>query len=172
MATRRRIKPLHRRTIPFVVMAGCLLIVGVASAKMATGTPPLTKTGDMQIAGWDVAVTTASGNSMTLDAGSSASTYTLTVTNNSEVASTYQIKVSNIPADVKIGLDIASASDMVTPVGGEVTFTNTGGDLSYTSPNNTRNHTLTLEAEPTANVTQSSVNMSIEILFVQKDPRP
>lgn len=171
MATRRRIKPLHRRTIPFAIIAGCLLIVGVASAKMVNDTP-ISKDGEMQIAGWDVVVTAASGNSMTLDAGNGSQTYSLTVANNSEVASTYAIKVSNIPADVKIGLDITSASDMVTPVSGEVTFTNTGGDLGYTSPNNTRTHVLTLAAEPTANVTQSSVNMSIEILFVQKEPQP
>lgn len=171
MATRRRIKPLHRRTIPVAIIAGCLLIVGVASAKMSTNSP-ITKNGQLQVAEWSVDVSSSGSGNMTLDAGNGSQTYSLTVTNNSEVASTYAIKVSNIPADVKIGLDITSASDMVTPVSGEVTFTNTGGDLGYTSPNNTRTHVLTLAAEPTANITQSSVNMSIEILFAQKEPQP
>jgi hypothetical protein len=79
--------------------------------------------------------------------------------------------VSNIPVGVKIGLDIASDSDLVVPVGGEATFTNTGGDLGFVAPNNTRVHTLTLVAEATANTTQSGVDMAIEVQFMQKDPR-
>ena len=126
----------------------------------------------MSIAGWSVDVTSADSGSITLDAGSNSQTYNLTVTNNSEVASSYSIKVSNVPAGVKVGLDITSASDMVTPTGGEATFTNTGGDLGYEAPNNTRAHVLTLAAEATANITQSSVDMTIEVLFEQKDPRP
>lgn len=148
----------------------CLCLAGIASAKMVIKTPTQTE-GTVSIVGWSVDVASADSGNITLDAGSSSQAYNLTVTNNSEVASSYSIKVSNVPAGVKIGLDITSTSDMVTPTGGEATFTNTGGDLGYEASNNTRSHVLTLAAEATANVTQSSVNMAIEVLFEQKDPR-
>ena len=169
MRKRRILKPLHRRAIP-VAFVCCLMIVGVSSAKMSTDTP-ISRTDEAHIAEWDVALSSSGSGSMTLDAGGLSQSYSLTVTNNSEVSSTYSIKVSNIPANVKIGLDISSASDMVTPVSGEVIFTNTGAALDYSSPGNTRVHTLTLAAEPTANATQSSVSMSIEVVFTQEDPR-
>lgn len=171
MAVRKKTIRMRRRYGILFSLIFCLCLVGIASAKMVTKTPTQTE-GTMSIAGWSVDVTSADSGSITLDAGSNSQTYSLTVTNNSEVASSYSIKVSNVPAGVKVGLDITSASDMVTPTGGEATFTNTGGDLGFEVPNNTRAHVLTLAAEATANITQSSVDMTIEVLFEQKDPRP
>jgi hypothetical protein len=127
--------------------------------------------GGAHVAEWHVDVSSTDSSNMTLDAGSNPQTYSLVVTNSSEIMSTYSIKVSNIPAGVKIGLDITSDSDLVTPIDGQVIFTNTGGDLDYAAPNNTRSHTLTLVAEASANITQSSVNMAVDVLFAQKDPR-
>lgn len=167
MVSRKRRISLRRYIVPFVC---CLLIAGISSAKMIT-VNSLSKNGQLQIAGWNVDVTTAESGSMTLDAGENGQTYTLTVTNNSDVMSSYKIKVSNIPAGVKVGLDISSPSDLVTPVGGEATFTNTGGDLGFTSPSNSRNHVLTMAAESTAATTQSGVSVAIDVLLVQKDPR-
>jgi len=169
MIARKRRVALRRYIVPLGFVC-CLFIVGISSAKMAN-VDPLTAESETYIAGWSVDVSSSDSNNMTLDAGESAQTYSLTVTNNSEVVSSYIIKVSNIPAGVKIGLDIASDSDLVVPVGGEATFTNTGGDLGFVAPNNTRVHTLTLVAEATANTTQSGVDMSIEVQFMQKDPR-
>lgn len=169
MAHKRRVS-IRRLFVP-LAFAGCLLLAGFGSAKMIN-TGAIQKTGELHVAEWNVDVVSASSGSMVLDAGGNAQTYLLTVTNDSEVASSYAIKVSNVPAGVKLGLDISSNSDLVTPTGGEATFTNTGGDLSYISPNNTRSHTLTVVAEPTANVTQSGVDMAINVQFVQKDPRP
>ena len=59
----------------------------------------------------------------------------------------------------------------MTPIDGELVFSDTGGDLGYTAPNNTRTHILTLSAESTANITQDDVDLSIEVVFTQKDPR-
>ena len=171
MANREKIVTSRRRIILLVgLICCCSLFVGVCAAKMIN-VNPVEKGSSVSVAEWDVSVSSPSGGSMTLDAGAASQAYSLVVTNSSDVASTYGIKVSNIPAGVKIGLDISSASDLVTPVNGEVLFTNTGGDLGHSSPNNTRTHVLTLAAEATANITQSSVNMTIEVQFVQKDPR-
>ncbi len=167
-ARKRRISV--RRCIALIVFACGLLVAGICVAKMIT-VNPITKDSGLQVAGWSVDVASSDSSNMTLDAGRSAQTYSLVVTNDSEVVSEYGIKVSNIPAGVKIGLDISSASDLQTPVNGEILFTNTGGDLDFDAPNNTRTHTLSLVAEATANATQSAVDMTIEVQFAQKDPR-
>lgn len=167
MATNKR-RPLRRYAF-LLSLVCCLLIAGVSLAKMLNNDP--VEKGGAHVAEWRVDVSSTDSSNMTLDAGSSPQTYSLVVTNSSEIMSTYSIKVSNIPVGVKIGLDITSDSDLVTPIDGQVIFTNTGGDLDYAAPNNTRSHTLTLVAEASANITQSSVNMVVDVLFAQKDPR-
>lgn len=169
-ARKKRIAP-SRYIIPVGLVCCCLAFVAAGWAKMANDVV-ISKTGEMQIAGWNVDVSSSDASNMTLDAGENAQTYSLLVTNNSEVASTYSIKVSNIPVGVKVGLDITSDADLVAPTDGEVTLMNTGGDLGFAAPNNTRTHVLTLAADATADTTQSSVDLTIEVLFAQKDPRP
>ena len=167
----RKKRTAKRQYVAPLVFVCCLLLAGICSAKMINSNP-VEKDSEAHVAGWSVDVTSSDSGSMTLDAGANSQSYSLTVTNTSDVASTYGIKVSNIPAGVKIGLDAASDADLATPVNGEIIFTNTGGDLDYNAPDNTRTHALTLAAEATANITQSSVDMAIEVLFTQKEPQP
>ncbi len=168
MECKRRVA-LRRYIVPTALVC-CLLFVGVGSAKMIN-TALITKSGEAHVAKWSVVVNSSDNDNITLDAGNGTQSYSLVVTNNSEVASTYSIKVSNIPDDVKVGLDIASNNDLVDPTNGEIVFSDTGNALGFESPNNTRTHTLTLAADATAEVTQTSTDMSIEVLFTQKDPR-
>ena len=88
MAHKRRVS-IRRLFVP-LAFAGCLLLVGLSAAKMVN-TGAIQKTDQMHIAGWSVGVTSTSSGSMVLDAGGNAQTYTLTVTNDSEVASSYAI---------------------------------------------------------------------------------
>ena len=169
METRRRRIAWRRYIVPICFVC-CLCFVGASLAKMSVESP-IERNSEIDVAAWNVDVRSADSGNMTLDAGKGSKSYSLLVTNNSDVASTYQIKVSNIPAGVKIGLDINSNNDLVTPVAGEVVFTNTGGDLGHEAPNNSRTHSLTLAADATAEVTNDDVNMAIEVLFEQKDPR-
>lgn len=170
MKTQKRRLALRRYVVPLSLVCCLLFFIGISLAKMLSNDPIVRNT-DIHVAGWDVDVYSLDGDSMTLDAGSNSQSYSLTVTNNSEVASTYGIKVSNIPAGIKIGLDATSDDDLVTPVDGEAVFTNTGGDLGYDTSNNTRTHTLTLAAIAEADITQSEVDMAIEVLFTQKEPQ-
>ena len=167
---KRRIA-LRRYVVPLGFVCCCLFFVGASSAKMANNDSPVSKGGTVHVAEWSVSATAVGAESLVLDAGGNTQSYSLVVENNSEVVSTYSIKVSGIPDGIKIGLDIASESDLATPVGGEVIFSNTGGDLEYAAPDNTRTHVLTLKAESTANVTRNDVDLAIDILFEQKDPR-
>ena len=143
---------LRRYVVPLGLVCCCLFFVSASSAKMINNDP-------------------LSDDDLALDAGGNAKSYPLVVENNSDVVSTYSIKISNIPVGVKIGLDIMSESDLAAPVNGEVIFTNTGGDLGRTTPGNTRMHVLTLKADSTADVTSDGVDLAIDVLFAQKDPR-
>ena len=170
MVVRNRRIALRRYIVPLGAICCCFFFVRASSAKMINSSP-VSKEGEVHVAEWSVDVNAVGNSNLVLDAGGNTQSYSLVVENNSEVVSTYSIKVSGVPAGIKIGLDIASDNDLVSPVGGEVTFTNTGGDLSYAAPNNARTHVLTLKAEPTANVTQNDVDLAIDVLFAQKDPR-
>ena len=171
MVTRGNKRISLRRYIVPLGFVCCLFFVGASSAKMVNDNDPIEKSGEAHVAEWSVNVSALGGDSLVLDAGGNTQSYSLVVENNSDVVSAYSIKVSGIPTDIKIGLDIASDSDLVVPVGGEVIFANTRGDLSYEAPGNTRTHVLTLRAEPTASVTSNDVDLAIDVLFTQKDPR-
>ena len=100
-------------------------------------------------AAWNVSAG-ASSNTLNLVAGGQAQSYTLTVTNNSEVDVTYSIQFTNLPTGMKVGLD---GDQLVTEVNNTVTFASVGG-LSYTSPK-TRNHTVTFQAPQSSSETSN-----------------
>ena len=170
MVARGKRISIRRYIVPLGVVVCCLFVAGVSSAKMANKNP-VSRGSEVHVAGWSVDVSAVDDDSLVLDAGGTTQSYSLVVENNSEVVSTYGIKVSGIPANIKIGLDVASVAELVVPDGGEVVFANTGGDLGYGVPDNTRTHILTLQAEPTADVTSEDVDLAIDVLFAQKDPR-
>ena len=161
---------LRRYIVPLGLVCCCLFLVSASSAKMINN-DLVAKESEVYVAGWSVSARALSDDDLALDAGGNAQSYSLVVENNSDVVSTYSIKISSIPVGVKIGLDIMSESDLAAPVNGEVIFTNTGGDLGCTTPGNTRMHVLTLKADSTADVTSDGVDLAIDVLFAQKDPR-
>lgn len=125
--------------------------------------------GDMQVAKWDVQVAGAS-EAVNMVAGGAAQSYTVTVTNNSDVSSTYAVKVSNIPAGIKVGLASGSLQE---PNDGTVIFTNTGGALGFEASNNSRQHTLVLQADLDDAVAtpENGEQIDVDIMFTQEDPR-
>lgn len=159
------------RLAALIIVAGSAFLVGLGVAKMVND-EPIEKDGGAHVAKWDIEVDPTGGNSVNLSAGSDAQLYGLTVTNSSDVASNYTIKVSGIPSGVKIGLDIQTDADLQEPINGEVSFTNTGGILGFSGGNNSRSHALTLMALPGASVTSGDgADMKIELSFEQGDPR-
>lgn len=150
------------------IMACSAFLVGIVVAKMMTDTP-IEKSGEMHIAKWMVEAVATDDGDVDLVAGRDIQTYSLMVTNNSEVVSSYAIKVSGVPDDVKVGLD---SGDLQLPNNGEVLLEDTGGDLSFTSPDNVRSHTLKMQATENADVTpDTGTDLNVEIVLKQKDPR-
>ena len=170
MACARRI-PIMRYGVFALLILGTLSATGTyVWGKMAS--EPFERNSSMSVAKWDVSVTGGT-ETVNMVAGGAMQTYDLTVTNNSDVASEYSIKVSNIPAGVKVGLDIQSEADLMEPTAGEVTFTNTGDVLGFAAPNNSRPHTLTLQADldDAAATTGDGVELDIDVVFTQQEPQ-
>lgn len=151
-----------------LVATAAIAAVGVFVVAKMVGTVGLAS-GDMQVAKWDVRVAGAS-EAVNMVAGGATQSYAVTVTNNSDVSSTYAIKVSNIPAGVKVGLSDGSLQE---PSGGVVIFTNTGGALGFEAPNNSRQHTLVLQADldDAAASPEGGEQVDVDVLFVQEEPR-
>lgn len=175
MASKRRISV--RRIVFFTVLyAGIPLIAGsFVVAKMITQAA-ITKETTVQVAEWDVAITGESTQSQDEHVGLVAGnedeeklqTYALSVTNDSDTASKYVIRLSGVPADVMARLDAdTTGGSFKNPNNGVIMLTNTGSELGA---HKNRNHTIQFVAKQSANA-MTDHNITVEVVFTQKDPQ-
>ena len=155
------------------IKAWQLVVIGLASAcvslaanicvaKMSEGA--VSGEGSLSVAKWDISVDGA-GNGVVLVAGGPVKTYTLTVTNDSDVACDYIIELSNIPNGVWVGLD---ENELQEPdADGKVSFTDIGNTLDLS--NRTKEHKLKFSAELESDAV-SDDNIDVNVLFTQKEP--
>ena len=153
------------RLITIGLMSACIsLVANICVAKMSDSIE--SDQGSLDVAKWDVSITGA-GSSVNLVAGGSPQTYTLTVENNSEVASDYAIELSNIPGGVWVGLDNGALQEPDNE--NKVIFNNTGGVLDLTE--GTRQHSLKFSAELDAGAVADN-DIAVSVRFKQKEPEP
>jgi len=119
--------------------------------------------GNVGIAKWELLVNDTSG-SIDLYIGEDAVTYTLRITNNSEVASRYSAYFSNIPENILIAID---DSGYKSGVNGEIIIENIG-ETSLTDQSNIYTHTVYFKAiEGASEYSGKSIDMDVK--FVQKE---
>ena len=147
MACKRRISV--RRIVFFaVVYAGIPLALGSFVVAKMIMQENLTKEDTAQVAEWDVDITgtsTQTGDDkvgLVAGAEDNSQSYTLSVTNDSDTASKYTIKLSGVPTGVMAGLDGGSMKNPNSS--GVITFSETGKELG---PHKNRNHTITFGAK-------------------------
>ena len=152
--------------VPFVV---CSFVV----AKM-TIRQNINKNSSVDVAKWDVAIEGQSGQTsddrVALVAGNGLpQSYSLSVTNDSDVASRYSIRLSGIPDGVKVSMDDDNNIDSFkTPTNGRITFSQTGQELA---PHDDRRiHTLYFLAEMSTEA-MNNHDISVDVTFTQEDPR-
>jgi len=172
MACKRRISV--RRIVFFAaIYAGVAFGVGsFVVAKMVTR-EAMTKETVVQAAEWDVGITGTSTQSGDDKVGVVAGnedeqgqqSYTLTVTNDSDTASKYTIKLSGVPAGVMAGLDGGTLKNPNNS--GVITFSETGKELGA---HKNRNHTIEFAAKLSAE-SVAEHNVSVEVVFTQKEPQ-
>jgi hypothetical protein len=150
--------------VPFMV---CSFVV----AKM-TIRQDINKSSSVDVAKWDVAIEGQSGQTsddkVALVAGNGLpQSYSLSVTNDSDVASRYSIRLSEIPDGVKVGMDGGNINSFKTPTNGRITFSQTGQELA---PHDHRTHTLYFLAEMSTEA-MNNHGISVDVTFTQEDPR-
>lgn len=110
---------------------------------------------------WDVSITPDINNSLQLTPNGSDGSYTLTVTNDSEVDVEYQIVVSNIPSGVQVKLDNGYYQQQASTV----TFDN-AGTIDYDDNDGYATHTLYFRANSGA-TTVNNQSVTVDVIFKQ-----
>ena len=118
------------------------------------------------IAGWNVSIDDSKNQTdeITLIAGNSQYDYVLSIQSTSEVATTYSIKLENLPENIDISLD---GSDYVKPTNNQVTFLGVG-TFKANELNKIVNHTITFNA-PIGMQTINNQKINVEVTFTQKE---
>ena len=130
------------------------------------------KLGNATIAEWNVNLDTEAGNTgiigdnLVITSGTTNQDYRLTVYNNSEVAVTYSIIITSLPAGVTVAID--DGTPVAQDANHKVQFINQG-TINANAVTKSVVHKLTFAAPlGTAEVTNDDIN--IEVVFVQVDP--
>ena len=150
----------------FAAVAVCgAFIVGICVAKMVSNSEG--NEANMQVAKWAVSAN-GDADELELTAGRDEQSFNLTVTNNSEVESSYVISVSNIPAGVKVGVD---DGELREPNNGTVEFSNADYLLDM-QENKTKTHLLKFAADLTdETVAIPGEDVAIDVRFTQRNPQ-
>ena len=148
-----------------VVMICCAFVAGVCMAKMVSSRE--TNVVETEVAKWSVSVD-GDGDEIELTAGGDEKTFSLTVTNNSDVASGYIVSLSNIPDGVMVGID---EDELLIPVDGVVEFTSDDYTLNA-QDHKTETHTLRFAAPLTEEtIVISDEDIAVNVAFMQKEPQ-
>ncbi len=168
MASKRRISV--RRVVFFAMLyVGIPLIAGSFVVAKMTIQQNINKDSSVDVAKWDVAIEGQSeqteDDKVAIVAGDgSEAEYDLVVKNDSDVATGYLIKLSNIPKGVKVRLDDGGPTEATD---GKITFSQNGQELA---PHDQMTHKIKFGA---ILATEAMVdrNISVDVIFTQKDPR-
>lgn len=146
----------------FALLIVCgFTLAGVAFAKMKS--LGADRNGDIDIAEWNVSVDSDDDENVSVVAGDNvAQEYSFNINNGSEVASTYSVTVSGVPAGVKVGID--GDNDLHNPSEGVVVFSDAGELDAGETKIRTIRFVATFDASKSANN-----NISIDVDFTQKE---
>ena len=122
----------------------------------------INKTGSVTVAKWGVSANLPTDN-IDLIAGNNIDTYTLTVNSESEVATDYNIIISNLPNNIQVALDNDNYVDVVD---GQVIFTN-AGSFNANASNTSNTHILKIKALIDAD-TETNRKINVDVVFNQK----
>ena len=148
----------------FALLIVCgFTLAGVAFAKMQS--LGADKNDGIGIAEWNVSVDSEGDGNVSVVAGDSvAQEYSFNVNNDSEVASSYTVTVSGVPAGVKVSID--GDNDLHEPTAGVVEFADAGELNAGETKVRTVRFVATLDATKSAN---NSISIGVD--FTQKEPR-
>ena len=161
--TKRRLK---KKFIVFLFIYFILFTSYFAFSSLSKYTGEFNRTNQISVARFNVSIDSNNANiSMIAGNGGSSTTYTVSVTSLSEVATNYAIVLTNVPSGVKVKLD---NGNFVSETNTAITFNN-AGTFTPNDSNSTRTHTLTFMAE-IGTETQTNESINLDVIFTQMVP--
>ena len=151
-----------KKIMPIPIIISILVILFIIPMSYAIYRSYSTVGGTIAAASWNVSLNQNNvNNNLTIIPGTHNDTYTLNVTNNSEVDVNYTVVISNLSPGVEVSFDNGTFQQQ--DVNNTITFTDVGSIL-YTDTNKTKTHTLTFKANTGATlVTDREVDIDVTI---------
>lgn len=151
---------MHNKTFQIIILVNLLFAFSIPSTlgllKIKTDTDSSVTT-----ASWDVSITPDVNSSIQLTPSGSNGSYSLIVTNDSEVDVEYDIVIRNIPNGVQVKLDNGSFQ----PQAGTVTF-GSAGTIDYDDNDGYATHTLYFRANSGATAVNNQ-SVTVDVVFKQ-----
>ena len=166
---RKQKRALRRRITDFLILYFLIFTLNFTANTFSKYVGRIDGNGTMNVAKWDVSVDDEiSSKSISLVSGNTPQEYTFDVISNSEIATKYNIILTNVPNDVKVSID---GHDLKIPNNNRVEFPNAGTfnakDLSNTN-NNINTHTLRFETTIDTEI-QNNISINLNIVFEQEE---
>ena len=151
-----------KKIMPIPIIISILVILFIIPMSYAIYRSYSTGGVTIAAASWNVSLNQNNvNNNLTIIPGTHNDTYTLNVTNNSEVDVNYTVVISNLSPGVEVSFDNGTFQQQ--DVNNTITFTDVGSIL-YTDTNKTKAHTLTFKANTGATlVTDREVDIDVTI---------
>ena len=166
---RKQKRALRRKITDFLIIYFLVFTLNFTANTFSKYVGRIDGNGSMNVAKWDVDVDNEiSTKSISLVSGNTSQEYSFDVSSNSEIATNYNVILTNVPNDVKVSID---GHELKTPNNNKVEFPNAGSfnakDLSNTNSNI---HTHTLRFETTIDTEiQNNTNINLSIIFEQEE---
>ena len=160
-------RKLKRKYLIFLSVFFILLVTCFSTVTYAKFASKVSKEGSVTVAKWDVS-SNMPDKTVNLQANDNTETYTLTVTNESEVAARYSINITNLPYGTLVALDGNDFESLDTN-STNISFNNVG-IINADASEKTKTHTLKFKTSPDAQITNDrKVNIAVE--FEQVKPQ-
>ncbi len=151
---------MKKKVIIYISTIIFTLLLLYASNSYALFKRKLNSTGRLNLASWNVHLNqTNSNNSLTIIEGVQTGTYTLSVTNDSQVDIRYSVIISNVPTGVEVSINNGTTFE---PEQDHVVSFADVGTILFSDSDRTNEHTLIFRATSTSSpVTAQTVNIDV-----------
>ena len=161
---RKQKRALRKKITEFLIIYFLFFTLNFTSNTFSKFVGRIDGSGSMIVAKWDVSVDNEiSTKSINLVSGNTTQEYTFEVESKSEIATKYDVILTNVPNDVKVSID---GKNKKTPTNNKIEFTNVG-IFEANASTNKRTHVLKFETTIDTEV-QNNTNIDLKVIFEQE----
>lgn len=161
---RKQKRALRRKITNFLILYFLVFTLNFTTNTFSKYIGRIEGNGQMDIAKWDVDVDNEiSEKSINLVSGNTTQEYSFDVTSKSDIATKYDVILTNVPNDVKVSID---GKNKKIPTNNKIEFTNVG-IFEANASTNKRTHVLKFETTIDTEV-QNNTNIDLKVIFEQE----